>query len=429
MLAVTAVAAGTCVAMVVSVLSGASIKKFHIPLYIVITFAGGAIMLAAGYLPIGEAVSRLTENTAVNPLKILVLFLCITMLSVFLDETGFFQYAASEALKRAAGSQIKMFTVLYAVVSVLTMFTSNDIIILTFTPFICYFCRAGKIDPIPYLVGEFVAANTFSMMFVIGNPTNIYLALSEGITFGEYFKNMWLATLFAGITAFFVMLAIFYKRLKVRIDCAAKEPVPFNKPIAVIGGIHLVCCTIMLSLADLIGVEMWIIAFAFAAALFITVTIYGLARKRYVSQLLMTLKRAPWNFVPFLLSMFIIVCALEYQGVTQKIAVLLGKNSPVLVYGGIATLSCNLVNNIPMSVLFGSVLNFAELSAGAVYACIIGSNVGAFLTPVGALAGIMWSNILRGQKVKLGFGKFVLYGVIISVPTLAAALLGLVLLL
>ncbi|MBO7736808.1 MAG: arsenical efflux pump membrane protein ArsB, partial [Clostridia bacterium] len=53
------------------------------------------------------------------------------------------------------------------------------------------------------------------------------------------------------------------------------------------------------------------------------------------------------------------------------------------------------------------------------------SNLGAFLTPVGALAGIMFSHIVKTQNVKLSFARFTLYGTVIALPTLASALLGL----
>lgn len=415
----------TCAGMVVCVLTGAEIKKMHIPLYWVVTLCGAFVLLVSGMLPLNVAFEALTQDTSVNPLKILVLFLSMTMLSVFLDEAGFFQYLARLVLKRAGKSQIKLFFILYAVVSFLTVFTSNDIIILTFTPFICYFCRSAKIDPLPYLIGEFVAANTFSMMLMIGNPTNIYLALSEGIGFGEYFTVMWLPTLFGGVTAFAVMFAIFYRRLKTPLTVTVERAIPINKPLAAIGLAHLIVCTLLLAVSDFLSLPMWQISLFFALSLFVTVFVYKLVKREHAIELIHTLQRSPWGFVPFLLSMFLLVTALEYNGVTQILADFLSVGESVFVYGAVSTLFCNFVNNIPMSVLFGSVLSASASSNGAVFASIIGSNIGAFLTPVGALAGIMWSNILKGQKVKLGYGKFILYGCIIAVPTLATSLLGL----
>ncbi|MBO5889329.1 MAG: arsenical efflux pump membrane protein ArsB, partial [Clostridia bacterium] len=56
----------------------------------------------------------------------------------------------------------------------------------------------------------------------------------------------------------------------------------------------------------------------------------------------------------------------------------------------------------------------------------IGSNIGAFLTPIGALAGIMWNNILRNHNVKYSYLDFIKTGFIVSIPTLLVALLTLI---
>ena len=66
---------------------------------------------------------------------------------------------------------------------------------------------------------------------------------------------------------------------------------------------------------------------------------------------------------------------------------------------------------------------------GALFAAVIGSNIGAFLTPVGALAGIMWMAMLKNHGVNLSFGKFTAIGAAVAVPTLLAALAGLLLVL
>ena len=410
--------------MIVCVLTGAEIKKIHLPLYWCVTLAGALVMLFFGLLPWNEFADILLRNTAVNPLKILVLFLSMTMLSVFLDETGFFRYLAVVVLKHAGGSQIKLFVALYLIVSVLTVFTSNDVIILTFTPFVCYFCRDAKIDPLPYLIEEFVAANTFSMMLMIGNPTNIYLSLSAGVSFAAYFSVMWLPTLFGGAAAFFIMFALFFKTLQKRPEPAVKK-VPLHKSLAVVGAVHLVLCTLLLAFSEPLSLPMWLIAAVFAVCLCVIVFLRSLIKKEYCVELINTLRRTPWNFVPFLLSMFVIVAALDYNGVTAAFGSILASFSSIPAYGVLSAFFCNLVNNIPMSVFFGTVISRANAGVGAVFATIIGSNAGAFLTPVGALAGIMWTNILKAQNVKMSYLKFMKYGFAVAVPTLAAALFGL----
>ena len=86
------------------------------------------------------------------------------------------------------------------------------------------------------------------------------------------------------------------------------------------------------------------------------------------------------------------------------LAKLLGEHNEIFSYGLMSFISANVINNIPMSVLFSKILSYSsELGVGGIYATVIGSNIGAFLTPVGALAGIMWSNLLRKNGVKISF--------------------------
>ncbi len=75
--------------------------------------------------------------------------------------------------------------------------------------------------------------------------------------------------------------------------------------------------------------------------------------------------------------------------------------------------------------LFSSIIQAGGAAAGAVYAAIIGSNLGALLTPIGALAGIMWESLIADRDVKFGYIDFIKYGAAVSIPTLFAALGGL----
>ena len=353
----------------------------------------------------------------------------MTALSVFLDEIGFFRYLAGAAIKAAGEKQTVLFYTLYALVSVLTVFTSNDVIILTFTPFICYFTRCAGIDPLPYLVSEFVAANTWSMALLIGNPTNIYLGGSAGIGFGEYVSVMALPTLFAGLASLLVLQLLFRRQLSEPIDPIWVEEEKPDRILLPVGLAHLLLCTILLAIGPYVGIPMWCVSLGFALSLFLFVTLISLFRRRKPRELYRTVRRLPWPLVPFVLSMFTLVLSLSAYGVTGKIGAFLGDRAVILSYGGLSCLAANLVNNIPMSVLFSSVLSDgglagSSLSAG-IYATVIGSNLGAFLTPLGALAGIMWASLLNRAGVSFSFKKFTFYGILLVIPSLFAALLGL----
>lgn len=227
--------------------------------YWVIALLSALVLLCLKQVSWDTMLQSFLSNSSVNPIKILVLFISMTILSIFLDEIGFFHFIASKATKLFKNNQLKLFFGFYALISILTLFTSNDIIILTFTPFICYYAKNTKINPIPYLVLEFIAANTWSMTLIIGNPTNIYLASSMNIDFLSYLKHMILPTIFASITSLSLLYLIFKKQLSKPMEEYKADPIIPNRFLTAIGLIHLLLATGLLAIASYIGLEMWII--------------------------------------------------------------------------------------------------------------------------------------------------------------------------
>ncbi len=411
------------------------VKKFKIGLYWVVCLIGAFFMLIFNRLSLSDAISGITANVSINPIKILALFLSMTLLSVYLGDAGFFDFVADRIFLKTHGGKLKLFLILYAVVSVLTIFTSNDVIILTFTPPICIFAKKAKISPLPFLLGEFVAANTWSMTFIIGNPTNVYLAGSFGISFSEYFSVMALPSVIGSLTALGVLLLIFRKDLTKPIEIVSEidnshyhGKIPHKAPL-ILALIHLSICIILLATSDFIGVEMWVVCVILALSLTAFDLIYDMVVEKTIKPVIKSIKKEPYELIPFVLSMFIIVLALKENGVTQILNSFLitGKKTDGISIGFLSTISSNLLNNIPMSVLFERIIDGKSISA--LYGAVIGSNIGAFISPVGALAGIMWNKILSGYGVKLSFIKFMFYGLIIAVPTLITSLLALFLVL
>lgn len=399
------------------------IKKVSLSTFWIVALIGAVILICTGLVDFNKLLTRLTENTAVNPLKILVLFVSMTALSVFLDEAHFFRYLAALVIKKAKCSQKKLFFLLYVTVSILTVFTSNDVIVLTFTPFICYFVRRAHVNALPYLVCEFVAANTWSMFLIIGNPTNIYLASFFGVDFWGYALTMLLPTVFAGLTSLGCMFLLFRKKLSVAMSLEVTDTPPINKPFTIVGIVVLATCTVLLTVASYIGLEMFAIAFFSALTLFLVCIIFG---KKGAPKVLNLAKRLPLSLIPFMLSMFVIVSALEQCGFSKVFGDFLncGKLS-ALTYGAGSALVSNIINNIPMSVLFASALSVSGANVFALYASVIGSNIGALISPLGALAGIMFTNMLKKYHVKFSFLDFVKTTGLIALPTLIVAVTSL----
>ena len=418
------IAGVTAVMIILSVLFFPEIKigKIKLGSYWIVALIGAAFMLILNIVSVEEVIKEITADTAVNPLKILALFLSMTLFSVYLDELGFFSYLSEKVLVVAKNSQKKLFLCLYLTVSVLTVFTSNDIIILTFTPFICAFCKRSGIDPKPYLFSEFVAANTWSMALLIGNPTNIYIGGSSGLTFFGYFSVMILPTIASGTVSFLILYLLFKKSLckMAEIDNVKTAEIK-DKFLLYIGLAALISCIILLAVSSYINIESWIICVSlFVVELLITV-IYLVVKRRGAGFILSVIKRAPYELIPFILSMFVIVSSLKSSGATEILKSFLDGFDEIFSYGISSFLCSNLINNIPMSVLFSTV----TVSAKSTYATIIGSNLGAIFTPVGALAGIMFTGLLKNLDVKFTFLDFLKYGVVVAIPTLFATLAGL----
>jgi len=408
-----------------------------------------AILLAVGAITPLEILRGVTSVQSMNPIKILVLFMSMCFISVMLDKAGFFEYCALKVMSRPEKGQLHLFVVFYAVVAVLTVFTSNDIIILTFTPFIYYFAKNAGINPVPYIIAEFVAANTWSLVLIVGNPTNIYIASSMGITFIDYLKVMALPGTAAGLSSFFMLILIFRRQLKVSLkgpclnECIAGKTVLKDKTIAIISLADLALCMITLTLGSYVDIEMWIVSLLFAVLLLIVALLVQVYRKYYrikasdeqhFVSIKDVFKGLPFSLIPFLLSMFVAVLALEKYGITNTFSRVLfsftdSDLDAALLFGFTSALCSNVINNIPMSILFTSVLNDGGLnsfSSLAIYSAIIGSNIGAFFSPIGALAGVMLMKILKDKGDGFTALSFIRYCAPVAMVSLVISVLVLI---
>ncbi|RJS83996.1 hypothetical protein CW713_03275 [Methanophagales archaeon] len=356
----------------------------------------------------------------------------------------FFEYCALKALKFAGGSGIKLFLFFYTVVSCLTIVTSNDIMILTMTPFIYYSTVRAKINPVPFLIAEFFAANTWSMMLLIGNPTNMIVAESFRLEFIDYSRWMICPAMAGGIVNYIILRWIFRKDInkEYSLEFEEREISIFAICYFFLLGICLTCLAFASSKAQ----PLWKVSLAFAIFSFwimlfssfftqenkIKGRISIIERLKESGTVIALKNLIPMlRIAPFILSLLILVEALKEHGIIDFIALTLFHaidNNPlmgVLVMGFGSTFACNLFNNIPMTVTFVKILqnplfmgmpNIESLR----YALCMGSNLGANITPIGALAGIMWLSILHSKgreeiDVKEITKKFIKYGIITTI--------------
>ena len=404
------------------------IKSVSFALYWIFCLIGAIICLSCGFAGTSPIKDIFLNDANINPLKILVIFISCTSISVLLDKIGFFSYIAAVILSKNKSSQTKLFFSFSAIIAVLTIFTSNDILILTFTPFICYFSKNAKINPIPYIVSEFVCANVWSMFFFIDNPTNIYLCTTFGISFLEYAAVMAIPTATCGIFATLLVYLIFRKSLKEKINIDEVEIIKPDKALLTIGVTGLSIMVLLMAISNYIpNVELWYIPLVCAGSTYIAIIVCLITKKEKFTIIWKSLKGLPYSLAPFLLSMSVFIVTLNNAGLIPEFAKFL-EGQHMMVTGALSFGLGNLLNNIPMTMMFTTTLGNMEGLVGTgqfypyAYATVASSNICALLTPIGSLAGIMFMKILKENDVKYSFGKFVGYGSIISIPTIAIAL-------
>lgn len=388
------------------------IGKVTLDTYYLITLTGALLLIILGKISGAEMKEIFFCDKGMNPVKIIILFLSMAFLSIFLDKIGFFSYLATKASMKFESNQISLFLALFILISILTVFTSNDIIILTFTPFICYFCKHTKINPIPYLIGEFFAANTLSMTLIIGNPTNIYIASNAGITFFEYFKEMALIGFAAALLLCVLLVIVFKKSLSSPIEAINETAHIESKFLLVTGLVHLLACTVLMAISNYIHIEMYLVSLAFAISLIVITLIYCLIKGEKLTYIKKSIRELPFPFIPFLTSMVVLITCLNGTSFISSFSNLLASTNSAFVYGISSFIFGNLLNNIPMSILYSELFSTSLVSSDIIYAVIASSNLCALLTPLGSLAGMMFINLIKQQEISISFGKFMKYGII-----------------
>jgi arsenical pump membrane protein len=191
-----------------------------------------------------------------------------------------------------------------------------------------------------FLIAEFFAANTWSMMLFIGNPTNILLATAFNIIFDNYLKWMFLPTIFAGITNFLLLYFIFKKEINKEIqeiDIGNPKDAIKDKLGVFVGLVSLFFCIVVLAFSQQLGLRTWVVSVIFARVLLGFIVVRDLIKiilkknkekekihknlDRHIKESTtnVTLNKIPWSVVPFVLSLFITVYALNVYGITKII--------------------------------------------------------------------------------------------------------------
>lgn len=393
---------------------------------------GAALALLAGVVHLGDipTVWGIVWNATIT-------FIAVIIISLLLDEAGFFEWAALHVARWGNGNGRRLFAYFVLLGAAVAALFANDGAALILTPIVMAMLLALRFSPaatLAFVMAAGFIADTASLPLVVSNLVNIVSADFFKIGFTEYAAIMVPVNIVA-VAATLAMLMWFFRRdIPKDYDVMQlKNPREAILDSATFKAGWWVLALLLVGFFGLEHVGVPISAVASAGALILL----GVAARGHVISTRKVLKEAPWQIVIFSLGMYLVVYGLRNEGLTEHIAGLLDYFAQGGVWGaafgtGILTaLLSSVMNNMP-TVLVGALSIDATSATGVVkdamiYANVIGSDLGPKITPIGSLATLLWLHVLARKGMTITWGYYFKVGVVLTVPVLAVTLAALAL--
>jgi arsenical pump membrane protein len=364
-------------------------------------------------------------------------FIAIIIISLLLDEAGFFEWAALHVARWGGGNGRALFALIVLLGAAVAALFANDGAALILTPIVMAMLLALGFSPavtLAFVMAAGFIADSASLPLVVSNLVNIVSADFFKIGFNHYAAIMIPVDLVAIAASLAVLILYFHRGIPDRYNVAQlRPPGKAIRDRATFRAGWLVLALLLIGFFALepLGVPVSAIAAGGALALLV------IAGRGHVISTRKVMREAPWQIVIFSLGMYLVVYGLRNAGLTTEIAALLNIFAQGGVWGAaigtglLTAFLSSVMNNLP-TVLIGALSIDASQATGVVrqamiYANVIGSDLGPKITPIGSLATLLWLHVLARKGMTISWGYYFRVGIVLTLPVLLVTLAALAL--
>ncbi|MCD0499823.1 arsenic transporter [Achromobacter sp. MY14] len=391
---------------------------------------GAVLALVAGVVQVSDipVVWNIVWNATAT-------FIAVIIISLLLDEAGFFEWAALHVARWGRGNGRALFALIVLLGAAVAALFANDGAALILTPIVMAMLLALGFSPgatLAFVMAAGFIADAASLPLIVSNLVNIVSADFFDIGFNRYAAVMVPVNLVAVLASLAVLFLYFRTRIPRRYDESQLKP-----PAAAIHDLNTFrsgWAVLALLLVGFFGLEPVGVPVSAVAALGAAILLLVAGRGHRISTR-KVIREAPWQIVIFSLGMYLVVYGLRNAGLTQYLADLLTRLAEQGIWtatfgaGFMAALLSSIMNNMP-TVLVGALSIDASQASGVVkeamiYANVIGSDLGPKITPIGSLATLLWLHVLERKGMTISWGYYFKVGIVLTLPVLAVTLAAL----
>ncbi|MFA7692577.1 MAG: ArsB/NhaD family transporter [Candidatus Hydrogenedentales bacterium] len=380
-------------------------------------------------------------DAALESIDLDVIFLLIGMMTVvdILAQTGLFEWVAIFIAQRAWGNPLIILIGLLSATALLSAFLDNVTTVVLVAPITILITQILELPTAPFLILEALFSNIGGTATLVGDPPNILIGSRGGLSFNAFLLHLTPIVILSCVVVFlFIFLsqrnrlkttgALRARIMKAHPSKAILDPWRLKRGLIVFSFILA-----GFSMSHVLNLQPGIIALSGALIMVVYTK----------SDLRAAMEKVEWETILFLMGLFMLVGALEHNGLFEKIAhVLFGVTRGHLYATALAVLWVSALlsaffGNIPVVIaliplvnsLISSMQDLLNLHQTPEFmtmhvayplwwALALGACFGGNGTIFGAAANVVTVQIAKRNGYRISFGDFLKYSIPITLLTL-----------